>query len=232
MTTELSAVGEVINRLHQEICEHAQSSYVKALQIGELLCCQKERQEHGDWLDWLRFNCPSIPERTASRYMGIFRDHGKVLEEEATGKTANLADTWTVYQLLTGIFSIEDEEEDPKNDTDKDEDDDDDDDKETNAEHSDQHINGDEQERARKASVKSQDDSGRPSPQDIIRAANQLEMTEKCIAAGMKPFLEVSEALLLVKQNRLYEIAHFRSFEEYCSDKWGFNYRLTKRNSG
>ncbi len=225
MTTELSAVGEVINRLHQEICESAHSSYSKAMQIGELLSGQKQKVKHGEWLDWLSFNCPSISERTASRYMGIYRDQTDI-------KTAKLTDTSFVYQILTEVFTIE-EEEDPDKDPDDDEDPDDEDDpdKETSARggSSEEHVT---QGKSGAVSSKTAEDNGRPSPQDVIRAANQMEMAEKCISAGMKPFLEVSEALLLIKQNRLYEIAQFRSFEEYCSDRWGFNYRLTKRNSG
>ncbi len=215
MTTELSAVGEVINRLHQEICESARSSYSKAIQAGELLIGQQNKVPEGEWLDWLSFNCPEISARTAQRYMHIYNQ--RQLECDSASSTKD------VLQLLTGLFTVEEEEAGSDPDDDEDPDDEYEPDKETSAVSHGQ---------SNKGNDKAPDDSGRPSPQDVIRAANQMEMAEKCISAGMKPFLEVSEALLLIKQNRLYEIAQFRSFEEYCSDRWGFNYRLTKRNSG
>ncbi len=215
MTTELSAVGEVINRLHWEICESLRFSYEKARQVGELLIGQQKKVPDGDWLDWLRFNCPSISQRTAQRYMHAYNQGQLECDSSAS--------TESVLQLLTEVFTIEEGKDDPDPDDDEDPDDEDDPDKETSAVSHGQPS---------KANGKTPDDSSRPSPQDVIRAANQMEMAEKCISAGMKMFLEVSEALLLIKQNRLYEIAQFRSFEEYCSDRWGFNYRLTKRNSG
>jgi hypothetical protein len=229
-TTELSAVAEVINRLHNEICDYAQSSFGKAIQIGELLAGQKSKLQHGEWGDWLEFNCPSIPERTASRYMMIYKDHA--------GKTAKIADPVSVYELLKEVFTLEEPEAEHKREettsTQRETFGDETEEGEPES-HASAHTNGDAQHEPEASTSSTQGSreperkDDRPSPQDVIRAANQMEEAERAISSGMKAFLEVSEALLLIKQNKLYEIAQFKSFEEYCIERWGFNYRLTKR---
>lgn len=229
--TELSAVGEVINQLHQEICASAYGMRSKAIQVGELLTGQKNKLEHGEWLDWLEFNCPSIKERTASRYMAMFREQSAELSDIPEDKSANLTDASAIFEVLAGLFTIETEKEITLGDPGQEDSDEEGDDADAGAKHEGsnaQDKSGTGKDGGR-VSVSPGAESNRPSPQDVIRAANQLEMSEKSISAGLKPFLEVTEALSLVKQNRLFEIGNFKSFEDYCNERWGFNWRLTKR---
>lgn len=58
---------------------NASQAIAVAVQCGKLLCNQKAEVGHGDWLDWLKANCPDISERTAQKYMRLSR---KVLELE------------------------------------------------------------------------------------------------------------------------------------------------------
>lgn len=49
----------------------------------------------------------------------------------------------------------------------------------------------------------------------------QLERCETVIAAGRQTFIEVGNALMEIRDNRLYK-AEYKSFEGYCLEKWGF----------
>ncbi len=46
-----------------------------------------------------------------------------------------------------------------------------------------------------------------------------LEECEQVIRAGLATFVEVGNALLSIRDNRLYRISH-RTFEAYCKGKW------------
>ena len=48
----------------------------------------------------------------------------------------------------------------------------------------------------------------------------QLEVCEATISAGLQTFYEVGNALLAVRDARLYR-RDFASFEEYCRKRWG-----------
>lgn len=48
-----------------------------------------------------------------------------------------------------------------------------------------------------------------------------LAECEAVIKRGMESFVEVGNALLRIREGRLYKDA-YSSFENYCSDKWGF----------
>jgi hypothetical protein len=48
----------------------------------------------------------------------------------------------------------------------------------------------------------------------------QLDTCEATIRAGMQTFIDVGEALLLIRDARLYR-AEFGTFEDYCRQRWG-----------
>lgn len=48
----------------------------------------------------------------------------------------------------------------------------------------------------------------------------ELEHAEAAIRDGLQTFAEVGAALIAIRDNRLYRERH-RTFEEYCSERWG-----------
>lgn len=48
-----------------------------------------------------------------------------------------------------------------------------------------------------------------------------LDHCEQKIARGLETFREVGEALMAVRDNRLYR-EQYETFEQYCSERWGF----------
>lgn len=62
-----------------------------------------------------------------------------------------------------------------------------------------------------------------------ISERNELERCEVVIKQGLKTFVEVGQALMLIRDKRLYR-AEFGTFDEYCQSKWqmqkAFAYRL------
>ena len=63
-------------------------------------------------------------------------------------------------------------------------------------------------------------------PTDSITApeADMLAFCERKIAAGFSTFCEVGDALLKIRDARLYRASH-ASFEAYCREKWGMTRR-------
>jgi hypothetical protein len=53
-------------------------------------------------------------------------------------------------------------------------------------------------------------------------AIRTLAECEAVIEAGLTTFVEVGEALLHIRDNRLYRQGH-RTFEVYCRERWGFS---------
>lgn len=54
---------------------------------------------------------------------------------------------------------------------------------------------------------------------------NELERCEVVIRQGLQTFIEVGQALLTIRDKRLYR-SEFKTFEEYCNERWsmGRNY--------
>ena len=57
-----------------------------------------------------------------------------------------------------------------------------------------------------------------------IEERNELERCEVVIKQGLKTFVEVGQALMLIRDKRLYR-AEFGTFEAYCQDKWNISRR-------
>jgi hypothetical protein len=55
-----------------------------------------------------------------------------------------------------------------------------------------------------------------------------LEAAEKIIATGLKTFLQVGEALALVRDQRLYRQSH-DTFEDYCHSRWNITDRRARQ---
>lgn len=54
-----------------------------------------------------------------------------------------------------------------------------------------------------------------------VRTAQRLAILEQTIEAGMSSFVLVGEALLEVRDSRLYRV-HYPTFEAYCKGRWSF----------
>lgn len=55
-----------------------------------------------------------------------------------------------------------------------------------------------------------------------IRDVRRLALLEETIEAGMSSFVLVGEALLEVRDSRLYRV-QYPTFEAYCKGRWGFS---------
>lgn len=84
----LEAVAADINLAHRAATELSQSAIQAAYEAGCLLLEAKARVGgHGQWLPWLKTNCPSVAERTAQQYMRLSRNR-----EAIEAKSAGYAD--------------------------------------------------------------------------------------------------------------------------------------------
>ena len=61
-----------------------------------------------------------------------------------------------------------------------------------------------------------------------IEERNELERCEVVIKQGLQTFVEVGQALMLIRDKRLYR-AEFGTFENYCREKWQINDRYARR---
>ena len=55
-----------------------------------------------------------------------------------------------------------------------------------------------------------------------VSERNELERCEVVIKQGLKTFVEVGQALMLIREKKLYR-AEFGTFEAYCNAKWNLN---------
>ena len=83
----LEAVAADINLAHRAATELSQSAIQAAYEAGCLLLEAKARVDHGQWLPWLKTNCPKVAERTAQQYMKLSRNR-----EAIEAKSAGYAD--------------------------------------------------------------------------------------------------------------------------------------------
>lgn len=61
-----------------------------------------------------------------------------------------------------------------------------------------------------------------------INATQQIETVEAKIETGLTDLIEVSRALLTVRDQKLYR-SEFKTFEDYCRTKWGLSPRKTNQ---
>jgi len=55
-----------------------------------------------------------------------------------------------------------------------------------------------------------------------IEESHELERCEVVIKQGLKTFIEVGQALMTIKEKRLYRI-NFKTFEDYCIERWAIS---------
>ena len=53
----------------------------------------------------------------------------------------------------------------------------------------------------------------------IKEERENLQKHETTIKKGLNTFVEVGQALLEIRENKLYRI-EYKTFEEYCQEKW------------
>jgi phage N-6-adenine-methyltransferase len=57
---------------------------------------------------------------------------------------------------------------------------------------------------------------------------NELERCEVVIRQGLETFIEVGQALMIIRDKRLYRV-EFSTFEDYCRNKWDMSKAYTNR---
>jgi hypothetical protein len=55
-----------------------------------------------------------------------------------------------------------------------------------------------------------------------IEESHELERCEVVIKQGLQTFIEVGQALMTIKEKRLYRI-NFKTFEDYCIERWAIS---------
>jgi len=61
-----------------------------------------------------------------------------------------------------------------------------------------------------------------------IDETNELERCEVVIKQGLQTFIEVGQALMTIREKRLYRIG-FKTFEDYCVERWSMDKRHANR---
>ena len=64
-----------------------------------------------------------------------------------------------------------------------------------------------------------------------VEEKNELERCEVVIKQGLKTFVEVGQALMLIRDKRLYR-SEFGTFENYCNEKWDLKRHYVNRMIG
>lgn len=60
------------------------------------------------------------------------------------------------------------------------------------------------------------------------KQSRQLAQLENVIEAGVRTFVDVGNALMEIREARLYRQTH-TTFEDYCKERWGFSMRHANR---
>jgi hypothetical protein len=61
-----------------------------------------------------------------------------------------------------------------------------------------------------------------------IDESHELERCEVVIKQGLQTFIEVGQALMTIREKRLYRIG-FKTFEDYCVERWSFGRRYVNQ---
>jgi len=61
----------------------------------------------------------------------------------------------------------------------------------------------------------------------VLENTRTLADCEAVIRRGLNSFIEVGEALMEIRDNRLYREKGFGRFEDYCQQEWGFSQSRT-----
>ena len=81
MKNSAASFVDPINTAYREVVKAESGALPHAIKCGEFLNLAKENlkaDKGGKWLDWLKANCPDIPQTTASLYMRLAENKAKV----------------------------------------------------------------------------------------------------------------------------------------------------------
>ena len=101
----LEALALAINEEHALAEQYASMAIHRARRAGDLMLTAKQRVAHGQWLPWLKTNCPTIKDRTARAYMQLARNWATL-----ESKTATVADL-TINEALKLLAEPKPEQE-------------------------------------------------------------------------------------------------------------------------
>ena len=89
-----NSLPDLANRIksaHAAVIDATNNAVQRAIAAGVLLHEAKSKMEHGQWLPWLKTNCPDISDRTARRYVRLASSRAE-LEKTLREKSATMAD--------------------------------------------------------------------------------------------------------------------------------------------
>jgi hypothetical protein len=95
-------LAERINAAHFSVEEFFQGALKRAVHVGELLIEAKQQVKHGQWLPWLKQNCPKISDRTAQQYMQL------------AANTTKIADLDGIASALKFLSGYQESDEEPR----------------------------------------------------------------------------------------------------------------------
>src|SRR5215207_8744429 len=64
---------------------------------------------------------------------------------------------------------------------------------------------------------------------EITQVPDNLAACEQIIERGLTTFVEVGQALMRIRDGRLYKEAGYSSFELYCRERWQWGSRYANR---
>lgn len=99
---ELLSLSDLVNRINAEAnladaC--ANQAVVHAARAGAALNEAKAQVAHGEWMDWLKENCPRVGDRQANQYMRIAREMPELISNPQ--HAANLNSIRSAIALLS-----------------------------------------------------------------------------------------------------------------------------------
>ena len=89
-SNRLPALAANINAAHAAVNRHIKATIGNMMAAGDDLREAKGLAGHGNWLSWLKTNCPDVSERTAHLYMQLAKWRSVV--EDAMARSAMVAD--------------------------------------------------------------------------------------------------------------------------------------------
>ena len=101
----LDALADRINTEHEACHASMQKGLEHALKAGTLLLEAKKGLPHGEWLPWLKGNCPEISQRTSQNYMRLASEMPK-LEPAKAQRVADLSYRDAIRVVSQDIGSI------------------------------------------------------------------------------------------------------------------------------
>jgi hypothetical protein len=112
MKTSAASFVDPINAAYREVVKAESGALQHAIKCGEFLNLAKENlkaDKGGKWSDWLKVNCPDIPQTTASLYMRLAKNKaivGKALSIRKAYGTLPFARSGRRLRLMTLYWAL------------------------------------------------------------------------------------------------------------------------------